>query len=83
MGNLIITLLFSLMIFMIIFLALDKSTSGMIMNDTMIDLNATNTTFSQNIRGTMVIVNTTWMYIPILFILGLIFFTVDKSREGG
>jgi len=71
------------MIFMIIFLALDKSTSGMIMSDTMTDLNVTNTTFSQNIRGTMVIVNTTWMYIPILFILGLIFFTVDKSREGG
>lgn len=67
---------------MILFVSFDKSVSTLMLNDTITDLNDTNTTFSQNIKGTVTVMDSAWKWIPIFALLGLLYYGF-KSAMGG
>ena len=83
MGNMIFySLIFGLFIVLIIFITLDKSLSGTLLPNTIADLNNTNTSFSQNVKGTVQVMESTWTYIPLFALFGLIYYGLSIGRGG-
>ena len=76
------SMVFGFFIIMIIFISLDKGTGGILLNDTMDDLNVTNTTFSQNVRGTVSVISSVWLWIPLFALFGLIYYAFSGSHGG-
>ena len=81
MSSMIIyNMIFGLFIILLIFVVLDKHTSGTIIEDTVYDLNVTNTTFSTNLKGTINIFKSVWTYIPLFAFIGVIFFAIAHTQ---
>lgn len=83
MGSMLVyNLIFGLFIIIIIFISLDKATSGTIITDTEDELNTTNTSFSLSVKDTVTTLNTTWLWIPALALFGLIYMAISYSQGG-
>ena len=81
MSSMIIyNLIFGLFIIMLVFLILDKHTSGTIIADTVTDLNDTDTSLSQNLKGTVNIFKSVWTYIPFFAFFGVIFYAIAHTQ---
>jgi len=76
-------MLFGLFVILIVFISLNKGTSEILLNETINDLNDTNTTFSQNIKGTLQIINTSWIWIPLFALFGVIYMVFSNAQRGG
>jgi len=84
MGSMLLfNMIFGLFIILIVFISLDKGTSEILLNDTITDLNDTNTTFSQNVKGTLEIMNTSWIWIPVFALFGVIYMVFSNTQAGG
>lgn len=83
MGSMILySLIFGFMIVMIIFITLDKHTYSTVMGDTVTDLNTTNTTFSQNIKATVQVMQSSWKYIPLFALFSMLYFAFSRATGG-
>jgi len=84
MGSMLMfNLMFGLFVIMIVFISLDKATSGTMYNDTVDELNDTDTTFSQDIKDTVVTMNNAWLWIPGLALFGLVYMIISNTQAGG
>jgi len=84
MGSMLLfNMIFGLFIILIVFITLNKGTSEILLNETINDLNDTNSTFSQNIKGTLQIINTSWIWIPIFALFGVIYMVFSNTQKGG
>jgi len=84
MGSMLMfNLMFGLFVIMIVFISLDKATSGTMYNDTVDELNDTDTTFSQDIKDTVVAMNNAWLWIPGLALFGLVYMIISNIQAGG
>ena len=83
MGSMLVyNLIFGLFIILVIFISLDKATSGTIMNDTTTELDETNTSFSQSVKNTVSIVSSAWLWIPAFALFGLVYMAVSSAQGG-
>ena len=82
MPNMILyAMFFGFFVLMIIFVSLDKHTTGTMIPDTTTELNDTNTAFSQNIKTSVNTISSAWSYIPLFALFGIIYFGFSKTQE--
>jgi hypothetical protein len=82
MGKMLLySLMFGFMCIMILFIALDKSFTGTLFPNTITELNETNTSFSQNTKGTIQVLSNGWAYIPLFLFIALIYAGITSAQD--